>query len=123
LLARLQSILRRADRNVIAHKNEIIIGDLVVNYDRQSAYLNHVDLKLTTAEFAILNVFVHKHGKVLSRDQILDTIRGIEWDAYSRSVDVLISRLRQKLEDDPKNPHYIKTVWGSGYMFIGDRDA
>ncbi len=49
-------------------------------------------------------------------------IRGIEWEVFNRSVDVLISRLRQKLKDDPKNPRFIKTIWGSGYMFIGEED-
>ena len=54
---------------------------------------------------------------------ILDSIRGLEWESYNRSVDVLISRLRRKLNDDPKDPVYIKTVWGSGYIFIGEENA
>ena len=51
---------------------------------------------------------------------MLERMRGIEWDAYSRSVDVLLSRLRGKLKDDPKNPRFLKTVWGAGYMFVGE---
>ena len=55
---------------------------------------------------------------VLTRDEIMDKIRGIDWEAYNRSIDVAVSRLRQKLQDDPKRPRYIKTVWGSGYLFL-----
>ena len=58
-------------------------------------------------------------GQVLNRDQIMENLRGIEWDAYNRSVDITMSRLRQKLKDDPKSPRFIKTIWGTGYMFIG----
>jgi DNA-binding response OmpR family regulator len=75
---------------------------------------------LTTAEFEILKLFVKRQGVVLSRNQILEHLWDIEWDVYNRSVDVLISRLRQKLGDDPRKPRYIKTVWGAGYMFIGE---
>ena len=85
--------------------------------------MDDLNLDLTTAEFEILSLFINKQGKVLSRDRILDSIRGLEWESYNRSVDVLISRLRQKLKDDPKNPLYIKTVWGSGYIFIGEENA
>jgi two-component system phosphate regulon response regulator OmpR len=75
---------------------------------------------LTTAEYEILKLFTRRPGIVLTRNQILDHLWDIEWDMTNRSVDVLISRLRQKLGDDPKNPQFIKTVWGSGYMFIGE---
>jgi DNA-binding response OmpR family regulator len=54
----------------------------------------------------------------LSRQQILDLLWDIKWDVENRSIDVLVSRLRQKLGDDPKNPRYIKTIWGAGYMFM-----
>jgi two-component system OmpR family response regulator len=57
---------------------------------------------------------------VLSRDRILEATRGLDWEAFDRSVDVLVSRLRQKLGDDPRQPTFIKTVRGSGYCFIGD---
>jgi DNA-binding response OmpR family regulator len=61
-------------------------------------------------------------GRVLSRDRIMDETRGIDWDSYDRSIDVLISRVRQKLGDDPKHPVYIRTVRGLGYSFIGGDD-
>jgi two-component system phosphate regulon response regulator OmpR len=59
-------------------------------------------------------------GKVLNRDQILQELRGMDCDAFNRSVDIAVSRLRQKLKDNPKSPEFIKTVWGSGYIFIGN---
>ncbi len=60
-------------------------------------------------------------GKVLNRDQILQELRGMDCDAFNRSVDIAVSRLRQKLKDDPKFPDFIKTVWGSGYVFIANQ--
>jgi len=122
LLARIQTILRRTDGKDTLTKKTIQFGSLKIDFDRQTAYLAEQDLELTTAEFEILALFANKHGKVLNRERILDSIRGIEWETFNRSVDVLISRLRQKLKDDPKNPRFIKTIWGSGYMFIGEED-
>lgn len=118
LVARIQSILRR---NSIQTKEEVIkVGELVVDLQKQSAILEGHELELTTAEFTLLALFAKKAGRVLNRDLILDNLKGITWEIDNRSVDVLISRLRQKLGDDPKNPKYIKTVWGSGYKFIGE---
>jgi two-component system phosphate regulon response regulator OmpR len=93
---------------------------LSVDFTKRSVSLKGKHIDLTNAEFEILSLFIKNAGKVLNRDQILDEARGIEWDSFNRSVDVLISRLRQKLYDNPKNPDYLKTVWGTGYMFIGE---
>jgi DNA-binding response OmpR family regulator len=118
LVARIQAVLKRQQN---AEDKEIDrFGELEIDYTKQRVKLSNENLDITTAEFELLKFFVKKAGKVLNRDQILDNMRGLEWDAFNRSVDVLISRLRQKLQDDPKNPRYIKTVWGSGYIFIGD---
>lgn len=76
-------------------------------------------LPLTTAEFELLGYLVRNRGRVMSRDRIMDGTRGIDWEAYDRSIDVLISQLRQKLDDDPKQPTFIRTVRGIGYCFIG----
>jgi DNA-binding response OmpR family regulator len=62
---------------------------------------------------------VRNRGRVLSRDRIMDETKGIDWAAYDRSIDVLVSRLRQKLGDDPRLPTFIRTVRGVGYIFIG----
>lgn len=118
LVARIQAVLKRKRGPV--EKEVDRFGELEIDYAKQRVQLASEVLDITTAEFELLKLFVKKAGKVLNRDQILDSMRGLEWDAFNRSVDVLISRLRQKLKDDPKNPRYIKTVWGSGYIFIGD---
>jgi DNA-binding response OmpR family regulator len=77
-------------------------------------------IDLSTNEFTVLWLLARHAGEVMDRDRILQALRGIDSDAFNRSVDVTMSRLRQKLGDDPKNPTYIKTVWGSGYLFIVD---
>jgi DNA-binding response OmpR family regulator len=120
LVARIQSLLRRAG---IAQSNEaraeqIQADGLIVDLRGRRAWLHGVELDLTTSEFEILALFLNHPGAVLTRDEILDKIRGIDWEAYNRSIDVAVSRLRQKLRDDPKRPRYIKTVWGSGYLFL-----
>jgi len=120
LVARIQTVLRRG---VDSGQAEIKrFGRLTVNFKKHSALVDSRPIDLTTAEFEILALFVHNEGRVLDRDQLLDHLRGIEWDVFSRSVDVLVSRLRKKLEADHKNPQFIKTVRGTGYMFIGNND-
>ena len=119
LLARIQSILRRTEGDL--REKSLLFGDLTIDFNRQVVFIGGEDIHLTSTEFAVLDLFIKNHGKVLNRDQILDELHGIEWDAFNRSVDILISRLRYKLKDDPKNPSYIKTVWGSGYIFIGEK--
>ncbi|PLX31660.1 MAG: DNA-binding response regulator [Ignavibacteria bacterium] len=118
LVARIQSVLRRLDGPQQSRRRSA--SGIVVDFDRQSVEVDGKDADLTTAEFEIFSLLFTNPGKVMTRERLLDRLRGIDWDAFSRSVDVLISRLRQKLGDDPKSPRYIKTVWGSGYMFIGE---
>jgi two-component system phosphate regulon response regulator OmpR len=120
LLARIESVLRRS-RPEATPAPQASFGDLEVDLATRSARLAGVDVRLSTTEFQILELFVRNPGRVLSRDELLESLRGIEWEAENRSVDVLVSRLRQKLKDDPKAPRFFKTVWGSGYLFIGDK--
>ena len=119
LLARIQSVLRRTEETAKASK-QLSFGDLEIHLAKRSAALKGQDLNLSTMEFDALLLLAQNAGQVLSRDQIMDRLRGIDWEAFNRSVDVLISRLRQKLHDDPKNPRYLKTVWGTGYLFIAE---
>lgn len=118
LVARIQSILRR--NRPSRNSQTTRIGDLEIDFPRRQVLLGGQPVELTTAEFEILKLLVRRSGMVLTRNQILENLWDIEWDATNRSVDVLISRLRQKLGDNPRNPTHIKTVWGSGYMFIGE---
>lgn len=117
LLARIQTILRRAT----GHYNpaaKLVFEGLEIVPDRQVATLNGKTLDLTTMEFQLLLLLAEKQGRIVTRDHIMDSLRGVDWSAFDRSVDVAISRLRQKLNDDPKSPRFIKTIWGAGYMFI-----
>jgi DNA-binding response OmpR family regulator len=98
-------------------------GPLEVSWTARSAKLGGRPLDLTTAEFELLSLFVRNRGRVLTRDRILDETRGVDWEAYDRSIDVLVSRLRGKLGDDARRPAFIKTVRGVGYAFIGGGDA
>jgi DNA-binding response OmpR family regulator len=75
-------------------------------------------IPLTTNEFAALDLLVRHAGKAMDRDEILQTLSGIDSDPFNRAVDITISRLRQKLGDSPKQPEFIKTVWNVGYVFI-----
>jgi DNA-binding response OmpR family regulator len=120
LVARIQSVLRRGRPD---EGNEILrFGSLSIDRTARSATLAETPLNLTTNEFDALVLLVGKPGKVFSRDEILNALRGIDCEAYNRSVDITMSRLRQKLRDNPKSPRFIKTVWGTGYVFIGQAD-
>lgn len=122
LVARIQSVLRRSDGYPTApiEAKTLKSHDLYIDTHKATVYLADIQLDLTTMEFEILCLFMKNPGITLSREQVVDKIRGIEWDSIDRTIDVLISRLRHKLKDDAKNPKYLKTIWGSGYRFVGD---
>ncbi len=120
LVARIQAVLRRGYRQ---NQKEIRkYGPLTVDFQKHTITLDGKAVDLTTAEFEILSLFIKRAGKVLDRNYILDNVRGIEWEAFDRSVDVMVSRLRHKLHDDPRHPRFIKTVWGTGYMFVAEEN-
>ncbi len=116
LLARLQAILRRGRLAGSAEAQKL--GALVVDHGRKSASLKGRDLALSALEFEALAILVRHMGQVLTRDQLMERLKGFEHEAFDRSVDVLISRLRQKLKDDPRKPQFIRTVYGAGYEFL-----
>jgi len=120
LLARMQAILRRGPGGETHER--LRVGSLDVNWATRSAQMDGRDLSLTTAEFELLGLLIRNRGRVLSRDRIINETRGIDWEAFDRSIDVLISRLRQKLGDDPRHPAFIRTVRGAGYLFIRGGD-
>ena len=120
LMARMQAVLRRGAGGV--GEDRVRIGPLEVNWTTSSARLSGQPVPFTSAEFELLGLLMRNRGRVLSRDRIMDETRGIDWDAYDRSIDVLVSRIRQKLGDDPKQPVFIRTVRGLGYSFIGGVD-
>ena len=122
LLARLRAAIRRAQ---FSHQNgnrnegeKIAIQDIHINALTREATKNSQALTLTSLEFDLLLNLVRSAGKVLSRDTLLDAVAGRHFDFFDRSIDVHISSLRRKLEDDSKNPRYIKTIRSAGYMFV-----
>ena len=117
LVARIQTVLRRLNR--VPPDELLQFGELEIDVPKHKVQLRGEAVQLTTTEFIALTFLARNPGRVLDRDQILDELKGIEADAFNRTVDIVMSRLRQKLQDDPKLPTFIKTIWGAGYVFIG----
>ncbi len=122
LVARIESVLRRSKLSDPRLGSVVRYNGLELNFNQRTVFLENQEVNLTTTEFSILELLVRNAGRVMSRDEILDNLRGIEWESFNRSVDVLLSRLRQKLKEDPKNPKFFRTIRGSGYLFIGVRE-
>jgi two-component system OmpR family response regulator len=116
LLARIRAQSRRARGEVGPPAQAIVVGDLRIEPQGMRATVSGRELALTTYEFALLKALAERAGRVLSREQLMDMVRGNAEEAFDRSIDVHISHLRQKLGDDPRNPRLLKTVRGAGYM-------
>lgn len=116
LVARIQAVLRRVQHTGTDRRRRF--GPLTIDFHCQQAFLNDHELDLTTSEYAALVLLVRHAGKVLDRDEILQALRGTDSEHFNRVVDITMSRLRQKLGDDPKRPQFVKTVWGTGYTFV-----
>ncbi|HJM71657.1 MAG TPA: response regulator transcription factor [Gammaproteobacteria bacterium] len=114
LVARIHGLLRRLHKDFDKNPDQIF----KVDQQRLEVSLNGAILDLTTKEFELLDLFIKSPGVIFSRDEIIKEIKGIDAHLFSRSIDILISRLRHKIEDDPKDPQLIKTIWGKGYMFV-----
>lgn len=120
LVARLQSLIRRASPHPSPHVFKS--GELALDEKTFSATIRGKPLELTSTEFELLLLFVKHEGKVLSREFIMQNTKGIQWESYDRTIDVMVSKLRAKLGDDAKNPKYLKTIWGRGYAFVGYKE-
>jgi DNA-binding response OmpR family regulator len=81
---------------------------------------DRVEIPLTAGEFALLRIFAEHPNSVLSRDRLLTLTKGYERAPFDRSIDVRVNRLRRKIETDATQPHYLRTVWGAGYLFSPD---
>jgi len=119
LVVRMQSVLRRTSSDDQSQGDHLCFDGLEIEPEKRLAVLDGATVELTTMEYELLVLLANHPGKVFSRDAILNGLRGIDAQLFSRSVDILVSRLRQKLGDTAKQPRFIKTVWGSGYTFIG----
>ena len=119
LLARIQSILRRSHSSA-AIVDHVKFNGLSIDKTRQEVILDNTAISLSTTEYEALLLFVEHSGETLDREFLVENLRGISWQSYDRSVDVLVSRLRGKLGETPNNIRFIKTIHGVGYKFIGE---
>ena len=120
LLARVRAVLRRSSTSVAVGdtgSDKLTFGEFEVDISAHRLTRGSDLISLTSGEFDLLSILVKNPNKVLDRDRILDLLTGAERSPFDRSIDVRITRLRAKIEVDPANPLYIKTIWGKGYMF------
>ena len=123
LLARVKALLRRA-APVSGGADEVLrFGRLEVDLGARVAKVDGKPCDLTSHQFELLVVLAQSPGRVLSRDQIMDALKGHPMEAFDRSIDVHISRIRALIEDDPKEPRRVLTVRGAGYVFAKKQDA
>lgn len=121
LLARIKAILRRQDLLTAedSGKNLLIrCNNMILNRAAHTIEVNKKVIDLSTTEFNILEVLMKRPNTVLSRDQIMNLAQGKDFMVFDRSIDIHISRLRAKIETAPGSPKRIKTIWGTGYMFV-----
>jgi two-component system, OmpR family, response regulator len=119
LLARIRAVLRRAQPSA-CEAEQLRVGEIVLSLGAREARVGARPIALTQFEFELLAALARAAGRVLSREYLMETLRGIEFESFDRSIDVHVSRLRQKLGDDPKAPRFIKTVRGVGYVLARD---
>ena len=121
LLARIRAVLRRGSNPVLTTTDavrRVPFGPFSVNLDARTLSREGDEITLTTGEYELLEIFITHANRALSRDWLMDQLRGFERDPFDRSIDVRVNRLRKKIEDDPSNPAYIRTQRGQGYLFV-----
>lgn len=122
LTARIKALLRRSNiensTSTNLSKDLITIGLLTTDINKRKVTLNNKEVDLTVKEFDLLTLFMQNPGKAYSRSDLLEKIWGYQFEGYEHTVNTHINRLRNKIENDPSNPQYLKTVWGIGYRFV-----
>jgi len=122
LIARVKAILRRIkvdkDNNDKQSEGKILdFGELFIDIDKHQVRVDNKYVELTAKEFDLLTLFAEHPGRIYNREILLDLIWGYQYDGYQHTVNSHINRLRNKIEKDPANPKFIKTLWGVGYRF------
>lgn len=116
LIVRIKALLRRSYKdNPISEVISLDNGRIIVKLNEMMIFKDDTKIELTANEFKILTSFINNPNKVLSREQLINAAFGHEYESYDRTIDTYIKNIRQKLEDDPKTPAYIVTVYGAGY--------
>ena len=121
LTARIRAVLRRGRTVPGAPKaggGKVVFGGCELDLGARTLHRDGRELRMTTGEFSVLAALVQRPRQALTRDQLMSAARGREHDAFDRSMDVMVSRLRKLVEDDPKHPRWLQTVWGTGYVFV-----
>jgi DNA-binding response OmpR family regulator len=123
LLARIRAVLRRP-HSPDEHRNRHVLqfGQLEIDIDARTARVRGAEVTMTSHQFEMLKALAEHAGRVLSREQLLDLVKGETLESFDRSIDVHIARIRAVIEDDPKHPRRIITVRGAGYVFAASQD-
>jgi two-component system OmpR family response regulator len=124
LVYRVKAVLKRVQKRDIDSPGPMSFnsGSLVIDGQSYSVKKDGLLLNLTPTEFKVLYALASYPGKVFSREELVEKALGYQFEGYERSIDAHIKNIRQKLEDDPKNPYFILTIYGVGYRFSGKRD-
>lgn len=120
LLARIKALLRRYQREEKTEQNQLSFGQLAINIAGRKVTLADQNIDFSSYEFDLLLALAQSSGKILSREYLFTNIYGRAYDGLDRTIDVRVSHIRKKLNDNPENPEKIKTVWGKGYLFVPD---
>ncbi|MDD2310826.1 MAG: response regulator transcription factor [Desulfuromonadaceae bacterium] len=125
LVCRLKAVLKRYDRGSSPSDSVTFFnnGSLVLDSLRHQISRDGHSLSVTPTEFKLLQTMASAPGRTFTRDELVSRVLGYQFEGYDRSIDAHIKNLRQKIEKDPRVPEYLKTVYGVGYLFAGERDA
>lgn len=125
LLARIRSVLRRCKESAHNHSDDgnapITFGPFSLDIRKHTLTRNGENVPLTTGEFTLLHIFLKNPNRVLNRNLLLEMTKGYDYSPMDRSIDVCVGRLRRKIELDPSEPSFLRTVWGAGYIFSDDK--
>jgi len=119
LLARIRAVLRRAE-STPSRPPRLRFGHVVLHPDERRVEVEGVNIRLTPSEYALLAVLMSAPRRVFSRMELLEATQGTAYEGYDRTIDTHVKNLRAKMESDPRNPRYIKTIYGAGYAFEGE---
>lgn len=122
LIARIKAIFRRVEaekekNQIQAEETELQFGELLIDLAKHKVTVNGKAVELTAKEFDLLTLFAQNPGRIYKRENLLDLVWGYQYSGYDHTVNSHINRLRNKIEKDPANPRFIKTLWGVGYRF------
>jgi len=122
LLARIRAVLRRLESHPAEHDpaseaHLYRFGDFTLDVLSHSLMREQEAIDLTPGDFALLEAFASRPNRIMTRDSLIELLKGYERSPYDRSIDVRVTRLRKKIEPNPEHPQYIRTIWGKGYMF------